>query len=249
MICSVHTLFHSLQVIRLYKKEPGLEWDFLNKSLRRILHYVTGKSPSRWIIHFRRASLPPSVISHASSQLTIISYSMELLSHMTIFFASFICPLSSHQELKYISFTCPKCAGRFCELPTKCRVCGLTLVSSPHLARAYHHLFPVPVFTIIKHKADSSKAEATTTTTTTTTTGENPSSSAQGVEQDEDEKHGLWKDQCFSCRQTLSSGEDLRMSCPECKQVFCIDCDELIHNQLHNCPGCLSIVPDEVVSN
>ena len=27
-----------------------------------------------------------------------------------------------------------------------CHVCGLTLVSSPHLARSYHHLFPVPAF-------------------------------------------------------------------------------------------------------
>ena len=25
-------------------------------------------------------------------------------------------------------------------------MCGLTLVSSPHLARSYHHLFPVPPF-------------------------------------------------------------------------------------------------------
>lgn len=26
-------------------------------------------------------------------------------------------------------------------------MCALTLVSSPHLARSYHHLFPVPPFT------------------------------------------------------------------------------------------------------
>ena len=32
------------------------------------------------------------------------------------------------------------------ELPTACHVCGLTLVSSPHLARSYHHLFPVRPF-------------------------------------------------------------------------------------------------------
>lgn len=29
------------------------------------------------------------------------------------------------------------------ELPGACHICGLTLVSSPHLARSYHHLFPV----------------------------------------------------------------------------------------------------------
>lgn len=32
------------------------------------------------------------------------------------------------------------------ELPCECHVCGLTLVSSPHLARSYHHLFPVKGF-------------------------------------------------------------------------------------------------------
>ena len=34
------------------------------------------------------------------------------------------------------------------ELPSQCNVCKLTLVSSPHLARSYHHLFPVPPFTV-----------------------------------------------------------------------------------------------------
>eukprot|EP00850_Spirogloea_muscicola_P019820 SM000200S05810 [mRNA] locus=s200:58981:61179:- [translate_table: standard] len=43
-------------------------------------------------------------------------------------------------------YTCPRCRVRVCELPTECPVCGLTLVSSPHLARSYHHLFPVPPY-------------------------------------------------------------------------------------------------------
>lgn len=34
------------------------------------------------------------------------------------------------------------------ELPSQCNVCKLTLVSSPHLARSYHHLFPVQPFTV-----------------------------------------------------------------------------------------------------
>ena len=35
------------------------------------------------------------------------------------------------------------------ELPCSCHICGLTLVSSPHLARSYHHLFPVRAFSEI----------------------------------------------------------------------------------------------------
>nr|CAD7259509.1 unnamed protein product [Timema shepardi] len=39
--------------------------------------------------------------------------------------------------------SCPQCCSKYCELPVECRACGLTLVSAPHLARSYHHLFPV----------------------------------------------------------------------------------------------------------
>ncbi|XP_056691160.1 general transcription factor IIH subunit 2 isoform X2 [Spinacia oleracea] len=52
-----------------------------------------------------------------------------------------------HKEAKVgAGYTCPKCKARVCELPTECRICGLTLVSSPHLARSYHHLFPITPF-------------------------------------------------------------------------------------------------------
>ena len=52
----------------------------------------------------------------------------------------------SHQKAKYDGYTCPQCLSKFCELPTECQICGITLVSSAHLARSYHHLFPVPPF-------------------------------------------------------------------------------------------------------
>ncbi|CAG9125577.1 unnamed protein product [Plutella xylostella] len=38
---------------------------------------------------------------------------------------------------------CPQCRSKYCSLPAQCRTCGLTLASAPHLARSYHHLFPV----------------------------------------------------------------------------------------------------------
>ncbi|RVE43372.1 hypothetical protein evm_011957 [Chilo suppressalis] len=38
---------------------------------------------------------------------------------------------------------CPQCRSKYCTLPAQCRTCGLTLASAPHLARSYHHLFPV----------------------------------------------------------------------------------------------------------
>lgn len=46
----------------------------------------------------------------------------------------------------YSGHICPRCGSKYSELPTECKVCRLTLISSPHLARSYHHLFPVPSF-------------------------------------------------------------------------------------------------------
>lgn len=43
-------------------------------------------------------------------------------------------------------YFCPQCWSKYCELPVECVVCGLTLVSAPHLARSYHHLFPLQPF-------------------------------------------------------------------------------------------------------
>ena len=53
---------------------------------------------------------------------------------------------SCHTLLTYTAFQCPHCQSRYCELPTQCNVCSLQLVSSPQLARTYHHLFPSPVY-------------------------------------------------------------------------------------------------------
>lgn len=55
-------------------------------------------------------------------------------------------------KLSTTGFLCPQCQAKYCELPVECKCCGLTLVSAPHLARSYHHLFPLPVFTEIPVK-------------------------------------------------------------------------------------------------
>eukprot|EP00180_Rhodochaete_pulchella_P003168 Plantae.Rhodophyta-Rhodochaete_pulchella.ctg522.p1 GENE.Plantae.Rhodophyta-Rhodochaete_pulchella.ctg522~~Plantae.Rhodophyta-Rhodochaete_pulchella.ctg522.p1 ORF type:complete len:409 (+),score=16.25 Plantae.Rhodophyta-Rhodochaete_pulchella.ctg522:237-1463(+) len=42
-----------------------------------------------------------------------------------------------------MGYDCPQCNAWLSEVPSECVLCGLTLVLSPHLARSYHHLFPV----------------------------------------------------------------------------------------------------------
>jgi transcription initiation factor TFIIH subunit 2 len=77
-------------------------------------------------------------------------------------------------------------------------------VSSSHLARSYHHLFPVPRFIDL-----AAGAVATA-------------------------------DQCRGCLRRLEVKDEriMRLQCPKCKHVFCLDCDMYIHESLHNCPGC-----------
>jgi transcription initiation factor TFIIH subunit 2 len=50
------------------------------------------------------------------------------------------------RRISTAGYCCPQCSAKYCELPVECRGCGLTLVSAPHLARSYHHLFPLPPF-------------------------------------------------------------------------------------------------------
>ncbi|XP_046390789.1 general transcription factor IIH subunit 2 isoform X2 [Ischnura elegans] len=52
-------------------------------------------------------------------------------------------------------YFCPQCCSKYCELPVECKACGLALVSAPHLARSYHHLFPVAPFTELPLTPDS----------------------------------------------------------------------------------------------
>lgn len=57
-----------------------------------------------------------------------------------------VCHLNNDTNFSTSGYLCPQCNSKYCELPVECQVCGLTLVSPAHLARSYHHLFPVDLF-------------------------------------------------------------------------------------------------------
>jgi len=59
---------------------------------------------------------------------------------------------SNTSKLGKEGYLCPQCGSKYCELPVECRACGLTLVSAPHLARSYHHLFPIDNFDEVELK-------------------------------------------------------------------------------------------------
>ena len=55
---------------------------------------------------------------------------------------------------------CPQCFSKYCDLPVECKVCALTLVSAPHLARSYHHLFPIKPYDEIDFDNQTDKCYA-----------------------------------------------------------------------------------------
>ncbi|EMS50464.1 General transcription factor IIH subunit 2 [Triticum urartu] len=77
---------------------------------------------------------------------------------------------SCHKKIKSGAegYICPRCKVNVCELPTECRTCGLTLVSSPHLARSYHHLFPVAPFDEVASLISMSAVQNASTTSAST---------------------------------------------------------------------------------
>ena len=121
---------------------------------------------------------------------------------------------------------CPRCLARVAELPAACHVCGLTLVSSPHLARSYHHLFPVAEFELVDDgvavAAKENKARCFGCLAPLSTKREG------GGENGEN-----------------SGGAAAASRCPACSEPFCLPCDSLIHATMHVCPGCEAAVAAE----
>ncbi|KAF7296112.1 VWFA domain-containing protein [Mycena kentingensis (nom. inval.)] len=119
-----------------------------------------------------------------------------------------------HSELRSEGFLCPRCLAKVCDVPTDCDVCSLMIVSSPHLARSYHHLFPVKPYTAVMSFGEASQV-----------------SGCEGCARP------------FPTTSTPSTGEGMspvgRYSCPDCGGNFCGECDTFAHTILHACPQCL----------
>lgn len=88
--------------------------------------------------------------SELQLQETVSSRKWVLMGFPLLKLHTFPVLCACHEKFMYQLYQCPNCSSGFCEVPTKCRVCGLTLVSSAHLARSYHHLFPLKEFTEIE---------------------------------------------------------------------------------------------------
>ncbi|KAH8677456.1 Ssl1-like-domain-containing protein [Xylariales sp. PMI_506] len=115
-------------------------------------------------------------------------------------------------------YNCTRCGSRVCRLPAECPGCGLTLILSTHLARSYHHLFP------LRNWVEVPWAEAWRSKACYACLAPFP-----------DRDHEAEKKRVVS---STGLSESSRYACEVCRHHFCIDCDLFAHEVLHNCPGC-----------
>lgn len=152
-----------------------------------------------------------------------------------------------HGNLTLGGYTCSRCSAKVCSLPVTCPSCQLTLLLSTHLARSYHHLFPLRNWAVVSWSRAREKGsrecvgclnpfpELPTLDEIQEQKGETNGQASRGQEGDENEDQ--------------KASESARYECRACENHFCIDCDVFAHMVLHNCPGCLSRLDPGAMQN
>ncbi|KAI9158553.1 transcription and DNA repair factor IIH subunit ssl1 [Paramyrothecium foliicola] len=125
-------------------------------------------------------------------------------------------------------YLCTRCGARVCRLPAECPGCGLTLILSTHLARSYHHLFP------LRNWVEVSWAEAAKSAVCFSCQCPFPEEPKTKGPSDKS------KDAPAGRPTAKGVSESGRYACEVCGNHFCIDCDVFAHQVIHNCPGCQS---------
>jgi transcription initiation factor TFIIH subunit 2 len=152
-----------------------------------------------------------------------------------------------HGNLTTGGYTCSRCSAKVCSLPVTCPSCQLTLLLSTHLARSYHHLFPLRNWVEVSWE----RAREKCTIECVSCLSPFPSIPEEDITDEDmlDAEKELGKVEKEKARQKRMEKEDseeqkasesARYECRACESHFCIDCDMFCHLVLHNCPGCLS---------
>ncbi|KAK0569750.1 hypothetical protein OC861_000586 [Tilletia horrida] len=148
---------------------------------------------------------------------------------------------SCHSKLRSAGYLCPRCGAKMCEVPTDCPICGLTIVMSTHLARSYHHLFPVPNFTAQRWTDVEKECEPACFSCAIPfppkpkilprkqSSNGTPASNQRSAESSNEPN---------KAKEQAVLAESGRYACERCGHDFCLDCDAFIHEHLHLCPGC-----------
>ncbi|GAX11145.1 transcription initiation factor TFIIH subunit 2 [Fistulifera solaris] len=211
--------------------------------------------------HFREwmqgQSVPPPTLKDQVRELSCEMIRMGFPVRVSSEMAESVHATREKTILARTAYICPQCQSKNAELPVDCAVCGLKLVLASHLARSFHHLFPVATF-IESPLPSTTNDDVPMTGIPSASVAVSSSSVALKMDYLSQLDGKLLisaKDDercCFACLRPFHAtaaeiisptlqqdGEALRMQCPDCQNYFCIDCDAFLHETLHNCPGCL----------
>ena len=134
-----------------------------------------------------------------------------------------------HARLTNAGYYCPRCSSKVCSLPAECPVCSLTLILSTHLARSYHHLFP------LRNWDEVEWVEAYLSTSCFACQFLFPAAEKEPARKGRAQANADPVDKDDPKAPAKSSS---RYSCPQCRQHFCIECDIFAHEVMFECPGC-----------
>ncbi|KAJ4401706.1 hypothetical protein N0V91_007747 [Didymella pomorum] len=155
-----------------------------------------------------------------------------------------------HGNLTLGGYTCSRCSAKVCSLPVTCPSCQLTLLLSTHLARSYHHLFPLRNWATVswQRAREKNSRDCVGCLTTFPTVPSKQELAARALKKERQSTTGsmlnghadreVVEDDDENGEQHAS--ESARYECRSCESHFCVDCDMFCHMVLHNCPGCLS---------
>jgi transcription initiation factor TFIIH subunit 2 len=138
-------------------------------------------------------------------------------------------------------YACTRCGARVCRLPAECPGCGLTLILSTHLARSYHHLFPLRNWVEVPW----SEASRSTACFSCRCPFLEPKLPSDGDKSGGGGGAGNERGSRATEKKHKGVSESGRYACEVCWNHFCIDCDVFAHEVIHNCPGCQSGVQSQ----
>ncbi|KAB8265472.1 Ssl1-like-domain-containing protein, partial [Aspergillus pseudonomiae] len=170
--------------------------------------------------HFREllmdVTTPPATYSQKQSASSLL---MMGFPSRTVEGSPSLC--ACHSRPSCGGYLCSRCSSKVCGLPAECPSCGLTLILSTHLARSYHHLFPLINWVEVPWQRASRSSVCF----------------ACGIAFPPVPIKDEWQ---MTESQVKGTSVSSRYECTACENHFCIDCDLFAHEVVHNCPGCQS---------
>lgn len=112
-------------------------------------------------VHFRElflaATTPPATQASANSatatsnpaSLLMMGFPSRAIADTHIAGGGGLSVCACHNKPVREGYACTRCRTKVCRLPAECPACGLTLILSTHLARSYHHLFPLRNWSVV----------------------------------------------------------------------------------------------------